>query len=226
VPCRSDAHCGHPALRSLDAGSLSASLPSLASNAGSTARAHPSRTRIPRESHIEAPRREPVGRRAVGRSRSPSARKPFTTNSPNPRSPPPKLGVSPCRVARTLTAGILPSVRWMLARSRHPCLRSPATPAPRHGPTPHAPASRPRKTHRSPPARAGGTAGCWAVPAPVSPQAVHHQLAQSAFTINQSLPLGPPDGEPLGDPVPDHRRGQAETCSSPGDFATGCPSGR
>ena len=41
VPCRSDARYGHPALRSLDAGSLSASMPSLASNAGSTARATP-----------------------------------------------------------------------------------------------------------------------------------------------------------------------------------------
>jgi len=46
VPCRPDARCRLPAFRSLDAGSLSASLPSLASNAGSTARAHPSRTRI------------------------------------------------------------------------------------------------------------------------------------------------------------------------------------
>jgi len=129
---------------------------------------------------IEAPRREPGGRRAVGppqppeaRARvhyhkaqhalttkqpqgafagsrgdggplglpAPDSRKPSTTNPPNPRSPPPKLGASPCRVVRTLAAGFLPSARSMLAHSRHPCLHSPATPAPRHGPTPRAPAS-------------------------------------------------------------------------------------
>ncbi len=37
---------------------------------------------------IKAPRREPGGRRAIGRSRPPEARKPLTTNRPNPRSPP------------------------------------------------------------------------------------------------------------------------------------------
>jgi len=118
---------------------------------------------------------------------APDSRQPSTTNPPNQRSPSHKLGVSPCRVARTLAAGILPSARSMLARSRPPCLHSPATPAPRHGLTPHAPVcgAGPRVGkgyrhlaalgasllfQRSPPARAGGTAGRWAIPVPGNPR--------------------------------------------------------
>jgi len=37
-------------------------------------------------------------------------------------------------------------------------------------------------SHRSPPARAGGTAGRWAIPAPGNPRTVHHPTAQSAIT--------------------------------------------
>ena len=43
-------------------------------NAGSIGTGHPSRTRIPRADPIEAPRREPGGRRAVGRETSPEGR--------------------------------------------------------------------------------------------------------------------------------------------------------
>jgi len=66
---------------------------------------------------IEAPRREPGGLRVVGRSRPLEIHGPFTTQPPNPRSPPNHLR----HVARargkpvpsrwTLAAGILPSAR-------------------------------------------------------------------------------------------------------------------
>ncbi len=58
---------------------------------------------------IEAPRREPGGRRAVGPSRFPEARKPSATNPPNPRPEPTDLwhfnpsgwrAVEPFRIAQ------------------------------------------------------------------------------------------------------------------------------
>ena len=55
------------------------------------------------------------------------------------------------------------------------------------------------------------------------------------LTTNTPNPRSPPpnpshfnrwDGGPLGETGPDARRGRAETCSAPGDFATGCSFGR
>jgi hypothetical protein len=118
VPCRSDAHCGHPALRSL--------------------------VRV----HRTQARGEPVPSR------------------------------------RTLTAGILPSVRSMLARSRHPAFARQQRRL--HGTgSPLANPDSARERNRSPPARAGGTAGCWAAQLPITanrspptrPIRVHHQPA-------------------------------------------------
>ena len=128
------------------------------------------------------------------------------------------------------------------------------------GPTPREPGFRACACclNKSPPARAGGTAGRWAIPVPGNPQTAHHQQAQSTFTNNRPWRACMPDGGPLGFPVPRKptppsttttlktrsrpttpgtspagrravgRRvpGPAETCSNPGDFATGCPSGR
>ena len=89
-PCRvaRTLAAGIPALRLLDAGSFSASMPSLASNAGSTARAHPSRTRIPFTlTHRSPPARAggTAGRWAIPVSGSPQ--NPSPPPRPNPRSP-------------------------------------------------------------------------------------------------------------------------------------------
>ena len=90
-----DARCGHPCPPLARGKPSSAILAALGfPTPARLARAHPSRTRIPFVS-IEAPRREPGGRRAVGRNRSPGVRKPFTTNTPDPLSPPPGSGASP-----------------------------------------------------------------------------------------------------------------------------------
>jgi len=86
-----------------------------------------------RRGHIEAPRREPAGRRAVGPSRPPGAK------------------ATPHR---------------QHAQNASPTARTPALQPSRKlggGPTFHA-----RRLNRSPPARAGGTAGRWASPAPGS----------------------------------------------------------
>jgi len=58
-----------------------------------------------------------------------------------------------------------------------------------HGLTPREPVFHARGRNRSPPARAGGTAGRWAIPVSGSPQTVHHQPAQSAIRTNQTLAL-------------------------------------
>jgi len=92
VPSRRTLAAGIHALRSLDAGSLSASCLRSPATPARLARAHPSRTRIPCVLELEkgtgtslrsepvpfsikAPRREPVGRRAVGRETPPQARR-------------------------------------------------------------------------------------------------------------------------------------------------------
>jgi hypothetical protein len=71
-------------------------------------RAHPSRARIPCAAPIEAPRREPVGRRAVGRSRSPEDRETAHHNH------------APTAFTTTTASGRARAISPD-ARSRHPC---------------------------------------------------------------------------------------------------------
>jgi len=72
----------------------------------------------------------------------------------------------PVRSRRTLAAGILPSARSWETELRLPgCARFPNAGSIGTGP----PLANPYSVHRSPPARAGGTAGRWAFPVPGSP---------------------------------------------------------
>jgi hypothetical protein len=170
----------------------------------------PSRSRFPprdhhqpgpiRVHHRPAPGTCPDRRRDGGPlgHPAPDFRHPPTTNPPNPRPPSSQLGVSPCRVARTLAGGILPSARSMLARSRHPCLRF----ASNAGSTAQAHPSRTRipraKDAREAPRRK--PAGRRAVGPSRSrfPPRPHHQPAQSASTTDQPREPAPAADGPSG----------------------------
>jgi hypothetical protein len=131
VPSRRTLASGIHALRSLDAGSLSASCLRSPATPARLARAHPSRTRIP----------------SALTNRSPPARAGGTAGRwaiPVPGNPQPvHHQPSPIRVHHRRGSG----------RTRIPFAL----------------------TNRSPPARAGGTAGRWAIPVPGSPKTLHHQ---------------------------------------------------
>jgi hypothetical protein len=148
-------------------------------------------TRIPRGRRIQAPRREPAGRRAVGREMPPEARatvhhqpapnaitteRPMVATQATWRDGGPLGGVHlaearggsvPSR--RTLAAGIQPFARSWETSLRHPgCGRFPNAGSSGTGPPLANPYSA-RGRNRSPPARAGGTAGRWARDVPGSP---------------------------------------------------------
>jgi hypothetical protein len=191
VPCRPDARCRHPAFRSLDAGSFSASLPSLASNAGSTARAHPSRTRIPRAIQVEAHRREPVW--TAGRWAIPAPGSPQTAHHPLAQN---AITTTDPRHFTRRTAG-----RW-------------AIPAPGSPQTAHHPLAQNAITTTDPRHFTRRTAGRWAIPAPGGPQTAHHQPAQYAITTSpapghsRAAPPGHGPGRaPRGDPAGQSRHG-------------------
>jgi len=193
VPCRPDARCGftsrwlgvagaispdarygHPALRSLDAGLAFAILSSLGQQRRLDWHRPPLANLIPRAGYaIKAPRREPGGRRAVGWG-SPRA------GSGRARA------VSP---GRSLRASRPLLARCWLAFGI-PAFASPATPAPRHGPTPREPLFRVRAIE-APRREPGGRRAVGLFPSPESRAPVHHQPAQSAVTANQ-LPVSTP----------------------------------
>jgi len=192
--------------------------------------AHSANPHLARGDPIEAPRREPGGRRAVGLFPVPG--------SPRNRSPPKRpirdhhqrrlgvgpchlagrsvgftsrrlgvgpchlagrslgftsrrLGVGPCHLAgRSLRASCPSLARGKPSFAILAALRFPNAGSIGTGPPLANPYSA-RVRNRSPPARAGGTAGRWAFPVPGSPQIAHHQLAQSACRKPDSLPTQP-----------------------------------
>jgi hypothetical protein len=80
------------------------------------------------------------------------------------------LGASPCRLADARSGHPCPPLARCWIVLGIPAFTSPATPLDWHGLTPREPAFRACGRHRSPPARAGGTAGRWAIPASGSPE--------------------------------------------------------
>jgi hypothetical protein len=115
-------HCGHPALRSLDAGRAFGILPSLAANAGCRGMGTPSRMHRRRRHYWEHPIVDTISRGSG--LPSPSAGRSLRASCPPHHSMPAALSASCLRLPPTPAAGMgNPSRMHQRRKSRRTCSR-------------------------------------------------------------------------------------------------------